>query len=132
MGIFDASNRDLCEVKRPRTNTPLQALMMMNDPMVLEASRVLAARLVAEESEMSEKINKAFRLIVCRQPGKEERELLEIFYEQEVAKLTRESAEALLKVGEYPRREDLDPIAHAAMMLVVNNIYNLEETITKS
>ena len=58
MAIFDASNRDQCEVKRLKTNTPLQALMMMNDPTVLEASRVLAQKLVAEDSTPEEKIGK--------------------------------------------------------------------------
>lgn len=132
MGIFDASNRDLCEVRRPRTNTPLQALMMMNDPMVLEASRVLAARLLSEDSGMDEKIDKAFRLIVCRRPVQKEHELLRTYFEHELENLDGESAEALLRVGEYPRKGNLDAVTHAAMMLVVNNIYNLEETITKS
>ena len=50
LAIFDASNRDLCEVRRLKTNTPLQALVMLNDPTVLEASRVLAARLLQERS----------------------------------------------------------------------------------
>ena len=60
MIMFDASNRDQCEVKRSQTNTPLQALIMMNDPAVLEASRVLAQNLVMESSTESEKINTRF------------------------------------------------------------------------
>ena len=132
MGIFDASNRDQCEVKRLRTNTPLQALMMMNDPMVLEASRVLAAKLLQEESDIEGKITKAFRLIVCRHPQPREVELLNKYFQTEVAQLTREAAVALLNEGEYPRTADLDPVKAAAMMLVVDGIYNLEETITKS
>src|SRR5262249_27130849 len=60
MIIFDASNRDQCEVKRLATNTPLQALMMLNDPTVLEASRVLAQRLMSEQSANTDKIKKAF------------------------------------------------------------------------
>ncbi|MBL7763867.1 MAG: PSD1 domain-containing protein, partial [Chitinophagaceae bacterium] len=62
MIIFDASNRDQCEVKRLTTNTPLQALMMMNDPTVLEASRVLSQKLMVEQSSNQQKIAKAFRL----------------------------------------------------------------------
>ena len=58
MIMFDASNRDQCEVKRLKTNTPLQALIMMNDPAVLEASRVLAQNLMSEKSTAPEKINK--------------------------------------------------------------------------
>src|SRR3569833_412681 len=63
MAIFDASNRDQCEVKRLRTNTPLQALLMENDATVLEAARVLAAKLLKDNSQTSAKITKAFRLI---------------------------------------------------------------------
>ena len=66
--MFDASNRDQCEVKRLKTNTPLQALIMMNDPTVLEASRVLAEKISAEQISPTDQITKAFRLIVCRKP----------------------------------------------------------------
>src|SRR5688500_2961300 len=72
MIMFDASNRDQCEVKRLKTNTPLQALIMMNDPTVLEASRVLAQKIQGESSTTEEKIIKAFRLIVCRVPSDKE------------------------------------------------------------
>lgn len=132
MGIFDASNRDQCEVKRLRTNTPLQALMMMNDPAVLEASRVLAARLLTEETQTKDKVSKAFRLIVSRKPSEEEIELLSNHFEEELKNLTPETAEDLLDVGEYPIPEDMDRVTLAAMMQVVNIIYNLEEAITKS
>ncbi|RMG74831.1 MAG: DUF1553 domain-containing protein, partial [Bacteroidetes bacterium] len=66
MLMFDASNRDQCEVRRLRTNTPLQALAMLNDPLVLEAARVLAERLMQEESPVETKIEMAFRRIVLR------------------------------------------------------------------
>ena len=132
MGIFDASNRDQCEVKRLRTNTPLQALMMMNDPAVLEASRVLAARLLMEGSGTKDKIIKAFRLIVCRKPSEKEIMLLNKYYEEELKILTMQTAEDLIDVGEYPLPENIDSVTLAAMMQVVNTIYNLEEAITKS
>ena len=132
MGIFDASNRDQCEVKRLRTNTPLQALLMMNDPAVLEASRVLAAKLLMEDSRTKDKIIKAFRLIVCRRPREKEVMLLNNYYEEELKTLTRQTAEDLLDVGEYPLPENMDSVTLAAMMQVVNTIYNLDEAITKS
>lgn len=132
MGIFDASNRDQCEVKRLRTNTPLQALMMMNDPAVLEASRVLAAKLLSENSAAKDKIVKAFRLIVCRKPSEAEIKLLYDYYEAELKSLNRETAEDLLDVGEYPLSENINKVTLASMMQVVNTIYNLEEAITKS
>ena len=132
MGIFDASNRDQCEITRSSTNTPLQALVMLNDPTVLEASRVLAADLLKEDSEAKDKIIKAFRLIVCRKPSEEEISLLTNYYQKELEMIEKLSAEKLLAVGEYPLSEDTDKITHAALMQVVTSLYNLEETITKS
>jgi hypothetical protein len=132
LGIFDASNRDQCEVKRLRTNTPLQALMMMNDPMVLEASRVLAERLMIEDSDVNQKIVKAFRSILCRRPTEQEISALEKYFHNEREQLTPQAAEELLKAGEYAREHVTDMKSAAALMLVVNTIYNLEETITKT
>jgi len=132
MGIFDASNRDLCEVKRLKTNTPLQALVMMNDPAVLEASRVLASRLLQEKTDSKEKITKAFRLIVCRKPGEKELEVLAGYYEKQLKSITPQMAEKMISVGEYPMTKNMDKRALGALMRVVSTIYNLEETITKS
>ena len=84
MIMFDASNRDQCEVKRLKTNTPLQALIMMNDPTVLEASRVLAQNLVSESSSAEEKINKAFRMIICRKPSEKELTILTNYYNEQL------------------------------------------------
>ncbi|WP_439582932.1 PSD1 and planctomycete cytochrome C domain-containing protein [Dyadobacter bucti] len=132
MGIFDASNRDLCEVKRLKTNTPLQALVMMNDPAVLEASRVLAAKLLQEKNDAKEKITKAFRLIVCRKPSEKELGILTAYYDKELKTITRKGADKMLSVGEYPLTKQIDKKSLAAMMRVISTIYNLEETITKS
>ena len=134
MSIFDASNRDQCEVVRSNTNTPLQALVMLNNPTVLEASRVLASRLLEEQSEAQEKIRKAFRLVVCRSPTEKELKLLLDYYQDQVQTFGRQkqSAEELVAVGEYPLPEKIDKITLAALMQVVTTLYNLEETITKS
>lgn len=132
MSIFDASNRDMCEVRRLKTNTPLQALIMMNDPTVLEASRVLAAQLLQENSPTKDKITKAFRLIVSRKPTDKEVSILTSYYEKERKSISKPRADKLLTVGEYPIPEKVDKITLAALMRVVNTIYNLEEAITKS
>lgn len=134
MMIFDGSNRDLCEVRRLRTNTPLQALVMLNDPQVLEAARVLAARLLREDSDDKDKIEKAFRLIICRKPATAELDQLANYLDEEKESFAHApgKADALLKVGEYPRDQNLDKVRHAAMMQVISAIYNLEEAITKS
>lgn len=132
MGIFDASNRDQCEVRRLKTNTPLQALVMMNDPTVLEASRVLAGNLLAEKNQPVDKIKKAFRLIVSRKPKEEEVKVLANYFNKEMKVMTDKKAARLLSVGEYPQNDKLDKIQQAALMQVLVTIYNLEETITKT
>lgn len=135
MLIFDASNRDQCEVTRLRTNTPLQALVMLNDPTVLEASRVLAGHL-SDQKDLNEeeKITSAFGRILCRQPETEEKKILHEYYQKEVKryKNSPQEATAFLDVGEYPAQKTADPVGQAALMSVIHSIYNLEETITKN
>lgn len=132
MAIFDASNRDLCEVKRLKTNTPLQALVMMNDPAVLEASRVLAASLLKEQGDVKAKVTKAFRMIVCRKPTEKEVEVLTAYYEKQMKTMVDAKADKIIAVGEYPLVKTADKKSLAAMARVISTIYNLEETITKS
>lgn len=133
MVLFDASNRDQCEVKRSRTNTPLQALIMMNDPTVLEASRVFAQRLQAENKPPADKIAAAFRTILCRKTSPKELEILNAYYAEQLQLFRDKKLDALktLSIGESPVRKDLDPNESAALMKVVNTIYNMEEAITK-
>lgn len=132
MAIFDASNRDQCEVKRLKTNTPLQALVMLNDPTVLEASRVLAAKLLQEKSSSPDKITKAFRLVLCRKPAEKELNILTAYYNDQLKSINTGDAAKLLTVGEYPVPANVDKVTLAAMMKVVDTMYNLEETITKT
>ncbi|MBX3256008.1 MAG: PSD1 domain-containing protein [Chitinophagaceae bacterium] len=132
MAIFDASNRDMCEIKRLRTNTPLQALVMMNDPTVLEASRVLAEKLQDEKTDVKDKLSKAFRLIVCRKPKEKELEVLSNYYTAQLNSLQPTEIDKTLEIGEYPVGENIDRKAVAAMARVISTIYNLEETMTKS
>jgi hypothetical protein len=134
MGIFDASNRDQCEVRRGKTNTPLQALVMMNDPTVLEASRVLAQRLLASPATDEARLTMAFRLIVCRHPTKKELTVLTDYYKDQLGLFHNKqlNARQTLSVGEYPQASTEEPDATAALMKVIELIYNLEETITRS
>lgn len=134
MGMFDASNRDQCEVKRLKTNTPLQALIMMNDPAVLEASRVLAQNLLSERSAATEKIILAFRKIICRRPSAKEEKLLTDYYTAQLQLFQQKklNAAVTLQVGEYPLNKSEDAIETAALMKVINIIYNMEEAITKT
>lgn len=132
MLIFDASNRDQCETERSNTNTPLQALVMMNDPTVLEAARVLASKLLQEESSDRNKINKAFRLILCRYPKAKELDLLETYYQEKLAEITEEDAEELVAIGEFPQRKKTNNMEVSALMQVISALYNMEEAITTS
>lgn len=133
MIIFDASNRDQCEVKRLTTNTPLQALMMMNDPTVLEASRVLSQKLMVEQSSNQQKIAKAFRLIVCRNGNEKELKSLQGYFDDQL-KLFKEkqlSADTTIKIGEYKQDGNVDKDNTAALMKTITTIYNLEEVIMR-
>lgn len=133
MIIFDASNRDQCEVKRLKTNTPLQALIMMNDPTVLEASRVLAQKLMEENKGEDYNLTKAFRLIICRKPDDKELQILKRYYNEELQhfKQNKLSADTTLKQGEYVQDEKVDKTATAALMKTIAMVYNMDEAITK-
>jgi hypothetical protein len=132
--IFDASNRDQCEVKRLQTNTPLQALVMMNDPAVLEASRVMAERLMEEKTASDLKVKTAFRKIICRTPKETEMKILMEYYNEQLTQFQQNKLDAVktLKVGEYPMNDNTEKNQTAALMKTINTIYNMEEAITKS
>nr|MBI1232026.1 DUF1553 domain-containing protein [Cytophagales bacterium] len=132
--IFDGSNRDICQVKRQRTNTPLQALALLNDPMVLEASRVLAANLTAEHDTSEKAIAEAFLRILGRTPKSEEKELLEELYLEELERFEKnaEAVEKLLSIGKYAKIKGKTPEETAALMQVIVALYNLEEATTKT
>jgi Protein of unknown function (DUF1553) len=133
MLIFDASNRDQCEVKRSRTNTPLQALVMLNDPLVLESARVLAEKLTQVPSSSTEKIGQAFRRIVCRQAKAKELAVLEKYFEEEKATFSKDAKRTakLLSVGESRQARLKDRPTAAALMQAILMMYNLEETLMK-
>lgn len=134
MMTLDAADRSLCSVQRQRTSTPLQALLLMNDPQMVEAARVLAYRVLEEGgTSQTERLTWAFRQTTGRYPSDKEREVLgnildeqQAFYQQD-----REAATALLQVGEWPHDESYDPIESAAYTMLVSNLFNLHETVTK-
>jgi len=133
MLIFDASNRDQCEVQRSRTNTPLQALAMMNDPQTMEGSRVLAENLMNENISLETKLEKAFRRIICRKPKAKELEILTLYYESEsdFFKKNTKKADMMLKIGEFKQKMIKDKNATAALMQTIQMIFNMEEAIVR-
>ena len=133
MLIFDASNRDQCEVQRGRTNTPLQALVMMNDPHVMESSRVLASHLSKENGKLENVLEKAFRKIICRKPKAKEIEILTRYFEQEQANFKKNPAkmDKLMKIGEYKKDPGAIRAYTAALMQTIQLIYNMEEALIR-
>jgi hypothetical protein len=133
MIMFDASNRDQCEVKRLKTNTPLQALIMMNEPGVLEAARVMAEKLANENADASVNLQTAFRKIVCRKPSEKEKSLLIDYYldQLKLFEAGTLNAKQALDVGEYPHVAVKKPATAAALMKTISLIYNLEESIVR-
>lgn len=132
MTIFDAPNRDICEVRRQKTNTPLQALALQNDVQMLEAARVLAQNTLMKNKDETDLVRSVFQRILIRNPKKEELTVLEAYYKEALDKFLNEteSAEKLLAQGEY-KQQNTNPAKTAALMLTAQVIYNLDETITK-
>ncbi|MEZ5328514.1 MAG: DUF1553 domain-containing protein [Verrucomicrobiales bacterium] len=134
MTIFDAPSREKCVVVRDRTNTPLQALVTLNDVQFIEAARVLAERLVKSESnEFSDRVIQAFRLAVSRPPSVEEVDTCHRVFEKQLAsfKANPEAAEKYLTAGEAPRDPAIDSAHLAAWTVLVNMILNLDEFLTR-
>lgn len=132
MAIFDAPARDFCEVRRQKTNTPLQALALQNDVQVLEAARVLSQNTIASGSEEREAVESIFKQILIRSPKEEEIKMLQRYYHDAIEKFSKnaEDAKKLVALGEF-KQLDVDPLKTAALMLTAQVIYNLDETITK-
>lgn len=131
---FDAPSREVCTFFRERTQTPLQSLVLMNDPAFVETARGLAARVMKEEPKDSDKrILRAFRHTLGRRPESGELTILKKTYEQQLANFRQDSkaANAFLKVGDSPLPEKTDPAELAAMTTVANVLLNLNEAITK-
>ncbi|MCM4150835.1 DUF1553 domain-containing protein [Arenibacter sp. N53] len=132
MSIFDAPNRDICEVRRQKTNTPLQALALQNDVQMLEAARVLAENIIVETNDPQQWVTTVFQRILVRNPKEDEKKVLEEYYTDALNNFmsNQENAEKLIAQGEYKRLET-DPARTAALMLTAQVIYNLDETITR-
>jgi hypothetical protein len=135
---FDSPNRETCTVGEIRTNTPLQALNLMNDETFLEASRKLAERLLhmhaaKPEDLVNAQVNALYQLALARPASNEEqRVVLETLhhYKQRYRSAAKDAAQ-FLTVGDAPRDPALDPAELAAWSAVANLVLNLDETITK-
>jgi hypothetical protein len=134
LNTFDAPDREKCVARRPVTNTPLQALITMNDPTYIEAARALAQKALQQGGvEMNSRLTFAFRQATARKPTTEELSVLRNVYIQHLASYRKDAkaAEALLSIGETKADTKLSKAELAAWTMVVSAILNLDETITK-
>ena len=121
-------------MERPRTNTPLQALVTLNDPQFTEASRNLAQRIIKEGGKSpKERAEYAYRLVTSRKPKPIILQILTSAYNEEHANFSKntEAANKLLAIGESKRDESINAAEHAAWTIVASMLLNLDEVITR-
>jgi hypothetical protein len=134
MLLFDAPFRETCTVRRGRTNTPLQALNLMNDPTYVEAARVLAQRMVREGGNTTpRRITCGFRCVLSRSPRAAELAILVAAHDRALDGFQKEPAAAagLLKVGKSSADPTIKPEELAALTTVASTLLNLDEAVTK-
>jgi hypothetical protein len=134
MTAFDAPDRETCTIRRARTNTPLQALVLMNDPTYLEAARKFAERILHEGgADDQSRIQYAYRVALTREPRSNEQALVLALLGEARQKFAGASPEAekFLRIGDSPRDEKVSPAELAAWTTLGSVILNLDETITK-
>jgi hypothetical protein len=135
MQVFDVPDRDRCTVGRERSNTPLQALVLMNDPTYLEASRKLAERILHEAGRSDEgRISSGFELVCSREPDSSEIAALRalLFRQRNRFGADRSAAAGLLSIGESPVDSALDASELAAWTTIANVLLTLDEALTKN
>jgi hypothetical protein len=134
LAAFDAPNRESCTVSRVRTNTPLQALALLNDPTYVECARALAQRVLATDGpDQLGRLRYAFRLCTGRPPGPGELRTLARVLNHQLRTYRDDSRAAhdLVNVGEFPRPAKCNVIELAAWTALSNLLLNLDETITR-
>ncbi len=131
---FDAPGREFCTVRRSRTNTPLQALLLLQGPQYVEAARHLAQRMMTEGGQSIEpRIAFGFELATAREPNDKEIAVIARVYRDRLTRFQQDpqAADKMLSVGDSPRDRKLDTAEHAAWTEVARLLLNLDETITK-
>jgi hypothetical protein len=128
---FDAPSREYCVVRRPRTNTPLQALALLNDPVYIEAAQAFARRMIAESStnDPQARLARGFRLCLARTPQPAEVERLLALYNRELERFRADEKAAQSMAGANSSADDL--AERAAWTVVANVLLNLDETLNK-
>ena len=133
MMVFDAATREVCTLRRPRSNTPLQALNLMNDPTYVEAARLLAQRMIAAGPDAASRVTRGFRLAVARPPSAAELAVLTRAFDRSLREFQNDPSGAaeLLKIGAAPVDAKLNAAELAALTSVASTILCMDETVTK-
>jgi hypothetical protein len=134
MATFDAASRETCVVRQSRTNTPLQALDLLNDVTFVEAARALAARMMQHGVKTTEsRIEHGFRLALGRRPTSDEMQIMRQGYERRLAEFRADpqAAANLVRQGESKAGKSLDVVELAAYTTVGNVLLNLDEFVTR-
>ena len=132
---FDAPTREECAADRNRSNIPQQALVLLNDPTYVEASRAFAVRMLKEGgAEVKSRFTWAWRQVLSRAPRPDELKTLQSLLDKELAEYRADpaSAQALIKIGQTPPPQDVSQVELAAWTNIARVILNLHETITRS
>lgn len=133
MLTLDSAKRDVCQVQRERTSSPLAALVQLNNPQTVEASRQLAHQLMAQhDDELDKIVGDLFRTLTSRFPTEKESSILTTLYEQQFKRFAQnpEAAKELLDVGETKTESD-NPARLAALTAVVNTLFSFDECVMK-
>lgn len=133
MSSFDAPSREACVVRRSRTNTPLQALITMNEPAFMESARVFGERLVRTKKSSKDRLSYAFRLALGREPSAQEQKILLDAANRYDARFraNANSAQELSAAGLAPVAKDLPKDEVATWTIIANTIFNLDEFLTQ-
>jgi hypothetical protein len=133
MATFDAPNREVCTLRRPRSNTPLQALVTLNDGVYIEAAQALARRIAAQPGSTEEKARFGFRLCLVRPPRSTELRRLLSLYQDALAHYAgeMEQAKAMATDPLGPAPQGSDVVELAAWTVVGNVLLNLDEMLMR-
>ncbi len=131
---FDAPDRYFCVVRRQKTATPLQSLVLMNDPQFVEAARLLGERMMKETNgDASAQIIFVFRALTGRKPQREELQIIENLYEEQIKVFQKDRKKTMnwLSIGEYPVDKSLDKTKLATCAFIASTIMNFDEFVIK-
>ena len=133
MATFDAPNREVCTIRRPRSNTPLQALVTLNDPVYVEAAQTLGKHMNESTGATAEKVRLGFRLCLSRPPEEAELKRLLKFYQTAKAGYAKkpDQAKKLAGMDDSKKTQSADPIELAAWTALGNVLLNLDETLMR-